>query len=205
MYEITFITKEAPKSPGGDSGSRPEGVGKKDSIKTTIESLGGKIIKEEFLGRRKFAYPIKKLNAGFYETVYFEIEPNSLSSLEKKLSQNQDIVRFLLIKSEYSSKKTYNNQTEKIKEEIEKPKATVEKTKVEEDKKTKKTKIKTIEKKPITKSVKPNKTKTEKKEIENKIIKPLKEKKITTAKKEPVSEQDRLKKLEARLDELLKD
>ena len=80
MYEITFITREE----------------KLDDVKKTIEKNEGKIISENFLGRRRFSYPIKKEDAGFYTSYIFEIDPVKLKEIHKMLGMKTEIIRYLI-------------------------------------------------------------------------------------------------------------
>lgn len=224
MYEITFITKEENDQIVADQ----------------IEKLGGKINFKEELGRKKFVYPIKKLVAGFYSTIYFEIEGKKLIDLEKKLLLNKDVIRFLLLKSqktlkdlrkkpesektyqpasktavietpeiikkekEISIKKAQAEDKEEVKSEIK------EKIKDEVKEKTKKAAPKKailkkeVKKKPEQEIKKETK---ETKKIQQEKIKPVEEKpaKKTPEKEVEITEAERLKKLEEKLDELLKD
>lgn len=82
IYEITFITKE-------DKREKP--------VKPILEGLGGKILNISSLGQKTFAYPIKKENRGFYTTAAFEIEPEKVVELNKKLGLEEEILRFLMI------------------------------------------------------------------------------------------------------------
>ena len=185
MYEITFIAKEE----------------KDDVVKKTIESLNGKITQEEFLGRKKFYYPIKKEGAGFYTTYVFEIDPEKINDLNKTLLLKGQILRFLIIIKKVVLKKP----KEKKKETVE-PEEKLENIEKEETEK------KVTEE--VTKKVEINKEKIVK--PKEKIKEEVKEEKITKEekpvepkkklpKKEDVSdEEERLKALEKKLEEILK-
>lgn len=188
MYEITFITKEE----------------KDDTVKRTIENLGGKIFSENKMGRKKFAYPIKKEEAGFYCSYIFELDQNKINELNKALFLKNQVLRHLVVVS------TGIKETIKPESEIKKTKSvkTVpQKTKIiKEEKETKESeKTKTPEKpeKKITQ-------KTEKlvvKEKEEKNIKPIPKKteKPASPKTELTDEEERLKALEEKLEEILKE
>jgi len=216
MYEITFITREE----------------NDPIVKKTIEKLNGKILHEEMLGRKKFAYPINKDDAGFYTSYYFEIDGEKLNELSKILRLDTDIIRHLVI----SRKTIVQKQTkpeirevkaertlEKVIEEKAEPitKASVEKNKVEEEVKTEKPKTKTHASKEV-KTEKPKEEKTAKKTVakneveeEAKTEKPVAKKveipetkpvqKPKEEKKEDLGDEERLKALEEKLEEILKD
>lgn len=61
-------------------------------------SDGGKIIKEDLWGSRNLAYPIKHQTLAFYAHFEFENELKSISSLDKNIRLNEDIIRYLLIR-----------------------------------------------------------------------------------------------------------
>lgn len=56
-----------------------------------------KITKEEDLGQKALAYPIKKEVSGVFAKVEFEAEA-VLQDFEKKILNNDDVLRHLLIK-----------------------------------------------------------------------------------------------------------
>jgi len=68
-------------------------------VNKIIEDLAGKIIKEENLGNKKLAYPIKQVYRGFYVLVYFEIEKESLKKLNKILELDSEILRHIIVKA----------------------------------------------------------------------------------------------------------
>ena len=65
-------------------------------VKDLIENLGGKLINEENLGNKKFAYPIKQVYRGFYILFGFEIEPKKVKELDQKLKLIPEILRHLI-------------------------------------------------------------------------------------------------------------
>jgi len=81
-YEITIITKE-------DTKGAP--------VKKEIESLGGKILGVTSIGQRQFVFPIKKETAGYYTVINFEIEPTKVHDLNKKLTLVPEILRHIIL------------------------------------------------------------------------------------------------------------
>ena len=65
----------------------------------------GKVLKEESWGRRKLAYPIKKLLFATYITINFELEPENLKNIERDLRHENSVVRYLLIVKKASKEK----------------------------------------------------------------------------------------------------
>lgn len=187
-YEITFITKEDIEklSTGGP-------------IKDILTTLDGKILNVSSIGEKQFTYKIKKENKGFYTTVVFEIDPNKLVELNKKLTLVNEILRFLIV----IHKENEPVKTKKV-DELEPIKAKKEDAIV----RTAKEDVIAISRESVdtkeTKAVKKEKPKdTPKKETKPK--KTVVKNKITEIETETVSEEDRLKALDKKLDELLKE
>ncbi len=61
-----------------------------------IDSLGGKIEKTDFWGKRKLAYKIKQETEGFYEVLNISLPSERLDSLIKKLNLENGLVRYLI-------------------------------------------------------------------------------------------------------------
>lgn len=70
-----------------------------DSIKDKVVKEEGAIKTEELWGHRGLAYPIKGQDKGFYVYFNLELERGKVSELDKTIKLNEDILRYLLIKS----------------------------------------------------------------------------------------------------------
>ncbi|MEK7584076.1 MAG: 30S ribosomal protein S6 [Patescibacteria group bacterium] len=70
-----------------------------------ITQQGGKIAKEEQLGRRKLAYPIKAERYGFYILTEFDLEPEHALALRKTLELHKHISRHMLVEKRQLSAK----------------------------------------------------------------------------------------------------
>jgi len=81
-YEITFITKEEIKE---------------NPAAKEIEALDGKVLSSNTLGQKQFAYRIKKETSGFYTTLVFEMAPEKVLELNRKINLNEDILRHVII------------------------------------------------------------------------------------------------------------
>lgn len=66
-------------------------------VKNLLSKVGGKIIKEENLGRIRLAYPIRQTQHGIYVLIYFESEAVVISELERQLRLTAEVLRFLII------------------------------------------------------------------------------------------------------------
>lgn len=69
-----------------------------DEIKGKIESDLGKITKEDLWGSKNLAYKIKHQDKAYYAYFEFESEPSKISSLDKMIKLNEDVIRYLLIR-----------------------------------------------------------------------------------------------------------
>lgn len=75
-----------------------EGVA--DAIAVQLEGEGGQIHKREYWGLRSLAYRIKKNRKGHYLLLGLEAKPASINEMERLLSLNEDILRFLTLRIE---------------------------------------------------------------------------------------------------------
>lgn len=77
---------------------------KKKSSQTLIEKIvdinGGKIEKTEDWGEKELAYKISKNTSGNFVHYVLELEPKSVPGISKKLSQEDAIIRYLLIRKD---------------------------------------------------------------------------------------------------------
>ncbi len=179
MYELTFISQEE---------NDPR-------VKKMIELVGGKIISEASLGRKKFAYSIGKEQSGCYFTYVFELDPEKIEEINKKIKSENKIIRYLIIQKiirKLPAQKEIKEagKTKEIKvptEEIVVPKTEIkDKKEVAPAKKTAKKAEK--EKKPV---LKPS--------VKTKLEKTIKNKEIE------ITEEERLQALNEKLNELLKE
>lgn len=66
-------------------------------VKSLIEEVGGVITDESSLGRRKLAYPIKKETQAVYTTYVFDTDKVALNEFDRRLRLNTSILRFIII------------------------------------------------------------------------------------------------------------
>jgi small subunit ribosomal protein S6 len=76
-----------------------------DGVLNFITELGGKVIKEEHLGKKKLAYPVAKTRNGYYVVINFEFEPKNVSELDAKVRNAEGIIRHLIINMEESMRR----------------------------------------------------------------------------------------------------
>jgi small subunit ribosomal protein S6 len=75
-----------------------EGVA--DNIATQLEAEGGAVQKREYWGLRGLAYRIKKNRKGHYMLLGLDAKPAFISEMERQLSLNEDMLRFMTIRVE---------------------------------------------------------------------------------------------------------
>jgi len=71
-----------------------------EELKTLIESLGGHIGKIEYWGLRNLSYRIKKNRKGHYSLLAIDAPAGAVKEMERQLSINEDVLRFLTVKVE---------------------------------------------------------------------------------------------------------
>ena len=188
-------------------GQIPEELSKEvvNKVKNTITELGGERINEDFWGRRKLAYKIENQEHGYYDVLNFSIEAENIKKLENEIKLINEIIRYLIIKKiervaekpkarkEIKEKAVIARVTEKEKEEI-KEKLVLEKKEglqIPEEKKREEPKI--------------EKDKAEKKVEEIKEVKPEEKEPKEEKVEVKTTEKERLKELDKKIDELLKE
>jgi len=91
--------------------SDEEFVGLVDETKQLISSRGGQIVREESWGKRKLAYPIRKLTEGRYTFLHLEMESAVaplIPEVEMRLGQNDRVLRFLTVRTDLDLKRAQN-------------------------------------------------------------------------------------------------
>lgn len=83
-------------------------------LHSAIEGLGGKIVKLLELGHRKLAYSIKKHWEAYCYLTYFEIAPSALKELDSDYKLNEDLIRFLIVKTDVALDKVEFKTIESI-------------------------------------------------------------------------------------------
>jgi len=191
-YEITFISID-------EKGA--------EAVEKILKDAEAEILDKQELGQKKLAYPIKKQQNGFYSSYFVKVATDKVAQIEKKINLQKLILRVLIVKKHQASSQTpvllTQEKTATSPEKTEAKEKVVTEPAVETTEKAKETPEDVIEE---TKE----EVVEEKKEVKPaKAAKPAKsenkeaEKKKETDKKE--EEKERLKKLEEKLDELLKD
>ena len=71
-----------------------------DAIATQFEAEGDSVKKREYWGLRSLAYRIKKNRKGHYMLLGLDAKPAVVKEMERQLSLNEDVLRFLTIRVE---------------------------------------------------------------------------------------------------------
>jgi len=71
-----------------------------ERVKGLIVTAGGQGTQVETWGRRRLAYPIKKVNEGQYFLIRTQLPPQALRELERNLRLTEVVLRFLLVRAD---------------------------------------------------------------------------------------------------------
>ncbi len=89
IYEATFIVNASLDDPQIDAVI--------DKVQEVITKNNGEIMELAKWGRKRFAYPIKKKNNGFYVVLEFKSSGDLIARLERHFLLEENIIRFLII------------------------------------------------------------------------------------------------------------
>jgi len=96
LYELAYIVS-------GDVLEEQLKETQKEVIKVIAKNQG-KVIKEDFWGKKELAYPIKKQRFGFYNILVVDLPPENIASLDHELKLINSIIRYLIVKQEIVKK-----------------------------------------------------------------------------------------------------
>ena len=88
-YELTLIAQ-----PDLDDTAFNDVIAK---VSGWITENGGEVTKTELWGKRRLAYPIRKLNDGLYVLLHVNMAPNFGVTLERNLRFLEPVMRFLIV------------------------------------------------------------------------------------------------------------
>jgi small subunit ribosomal protein S6 len=74
-----------------------EGVGISSEIAALIKKWGGEMVKSDSLGRRQFAYEIKKRKGGIYWNYVFTALPEKVKELKEHFRLDERVLRNMII------------------------------------------------------------------------------------------------------------
>lgn len=71
-----------------------------ERVKGYVTRFGGEIADIDEWGKRKLAYPIQKMDEGFYYFIHFDAEAAAPAEIEAQLRIMESVLRFLIVKQE---------------------------------------------------------------------------------------------------------
>ena len=74
-----------------------EGAGVSSEIAALIEKWGGEMVKSDSLGRRQFAYEVKKRKGGIYWNYVFTAAPDKVKELKENFRLDERVLRNMII------------------------------------------------------------------------------------------------------------
>lgn len=75
-----------------------------------IAEQGGTILTQEFLGKKKLAYPIKKTRNGFYVLQTFNLDSSKVAAFDSKLRSLEHIIRYIVVNLEEMERRKVKDQ-----------------------------------------------------------------------------------------------
>jgi small subunit ribosomal protein S6 len=72
----------------------------KDEVRNELTGLSAGIVREEDMGQRPLAYPIKGQIQGHYYYYVVEMDPENAYQTEEQLRHNDSLLRFMLVRQE---------------------------------------------------------------------------------------------------------
>ena len=99
---------------------------------SVVSRKKGKMLEIEKWGKRKLAYPIKKLDEAFYVFFHYEGEPAIPFELERRFKQTEPVLRYMTLKKEIEEEEKLKKRT--VKKTMEKQKEKEEKEEPAEEK-----------------------------------------------------------------------
>jgi small subunit ribosomal protein S6 len=83
----------------GESASTEDAQAKTVSVTDFIKEQGGQVTQQELWGRRELAYEIKRNRNGFYVTLWFDAPGTIVKALEEHLRFDTEVIRSLITKA----------------------------------------------------------------------------------------------------------
>ena len=70
-----------------------------ETVENLIKSTNGEILKVDRWGKRRLAYPIRKLTEGYYVFVTFKLDPVEVANIRRTLGYNEQILRCIVVRA----------------------------------------------------------------------------------------------------------
>ena len=71
-----------------------------ERVSSALTERGAKMTKDDFWGKRRFAYEINHLTEGFYSVLQFEAEPDAIVDIDRALGLSDQVVRHKFFRPE---------------------------------------------------------------------------------------------------------
>jgi small subunit ribosomal protein S6 len=92
-----------------------ENKAKIEFLKEILEKNGAEIAAFQEMGTRRLAYPIEKLERGYYSVFYFTAPATAILEVERLIRITEDFIRFMSVKYENQKElRHWNKQVEKF-------------------------------------------------------------------------------------------
>jgi small subunit ribosomal protein S6 len=101
-YELTYVLRPLDETALTAVNERVSGL---------ISSSGGQVTARNDWGKRRLAYPIRKINEGHYVSLQLDLPTHAVRTVERALQLNDDVMRYLVIRVE--EHKTVRPETER--------------------------------------------------------------------------------------------
>jgi small subunit ribosomal protein S6 len=72
----------------------------RDAVREELKKLGATVSKEEDMGVRTLAYPIKSVNQAHYFYFVVEMDPEKAHQMEDSVRLFEDLLRFMMVRQE---------------------------------------------------------------------------------------------------------
>ena len=94
---------------------------KVDFVREILEKNGAQIAAFQEMGTRRLAYPIQKLERGYYSVFYFTAPTSAILEVERLIRITEEFIRFMSVKYENQKEMAYwKKQVEKFALKVEK-------------------------------------------------------------------------------------
>lgn len=70
---------------------------KAEEIAEVVRGLGAEVEKIDLWGKKQLAYPIRKLQEGFYALITMKMAPEQIRELDRVLGLQQQVIRHLVV------------------------------------------------------------------------------------------------------------
>ncbi len=88
-YELTYIVRPLEEANLTATSER---------VNTIVRNAGGELVARNDWGRRRLAYPIRKINDGYYTTLFLNLPGTAVRGIERSLQLSEDILRYLVVR-----------------------------------------------------------------------------------------------------------